>query len=85
MPKAIQDATADDIDTHVDVMIKGPMHGTQLAAALMAKAGINGHIVNVSSMAAVAPVAGVTLCEHQNIGNANHLNCSTPAVATALS
>ena len=46
--------------------VKGPMHGTQLAAALMTAAGINGHIINVSSMAAVAPVAGVTLCECQN-------------------
>jgi len=61
MPKSIQDASARDIDAHVDVMVKGPMHGTQLAAALMARRGIRGHIVNVSSMAAVAPVAGVTL------------------------
>ena len=42
------------------------MHGTQLAAAMMARTGTTtgcggGHIINVSSMAAVAPVSGVTL------------------------
>jgi 3-oxoacyl-[acyl-carrier protein] reductase len=61
MPKKIQDATAKDIDTHIDVMMKGPIHGTQLGAALMVKHGIGGHIINVSSMAAIAPVSGVTL------------------------
>jgi 3-oxoacyl-[acyl-carrier protein] reductase len=61
MPKKIQDASPKEIDTHIDVMLKGPIHGTQLGAALMVKHGISGHIINVSSMAAVAPVAGVTL------------------------
>jgi len=61
IPKRIQDAKARDIDLHVDVMVKGPAHGTQLAAQMMARKKIRGHIVNVSSMAAVAPVSGVTL------------------------
>ena len=62
IPRKIQDVqNAREIDLHIDVMVKGPIHGTQLAAALMARRGIKGHVINVSSMAAVGPVAGVTL------------------------
>jgi 3-oxoacyl-[acyl-carrier protein] reductase len=62
VPRKIQDVdNPREIDLHIDVMIKGPIHGTQLAAELMARRGIRGHVVNVSSMAAIAPVSGVTL------------------------
>jgi 3-oxoacyl-[acyl-carrier protein] reductase len=51
--------TADDaVDLHVDVNLKGTMHGTQQAAAKMVARG-KGHIVNVASMAALAPVPGL--------------------------
>lgn len=69
IPRKIQDVqNPREIDLHIDVMVKGPIHGTQLAAALMARRGIKGHVINVSSMAAVGPVAGVTLCARQNLG-----------------
>ena len=31
IPRKIQDASAREVDLHIDVMIKGPVHGTQLA------------------------------------------------------
>jgi 3-oxoacyl-[acyl-carrier protein] reductase len=39
----------------------GVVFGTKFAAEAMAKQATGGHIVNVSSMAAVAPVTGVTI------------------------
>jgi len=61
VPKKIQDASFRDIDLHIDVMVKGVALGTKIAADLMLETETKGHIINVSSMAAVAPVSGVTL------------------------
>jgi 3-oxoacyl-[acyl-carrier protein] reductase len=61
VPKKIQDASFRDIDLHVDVMVKGVAIGTKIVADLMIQSKTKGHIINVSSMAAVAPVSGVTM------------------------
>eukprot|EP00756_Hemistasia_phaeocysticola_P050763 Hpha_TRINITY_DN2594_c0_g1::TRINITY_DN2594_c0_g1_i1::g.1299::m.1299 len=91
VPAKIQDATAQDIDTHIDVMVKGPIHGTQLCAALMARRGIHGHIINFSSMAAVGPVSGVTLyaaakfgCRGFSLAANKDLMCSGVAVTCLM-
>lgn len=69
-PARIQGARPVDIDRHVDINVKGVVHGTCAAAALMmeeAKSKSDGgefsarHIINFSSLGAMAPVSGVTL------------------------
>ena len=50
----------EDIDRHFDINVKGVMIGTRLAAERMVAQG-RGHIVNIASMAALAPVPGLAL------------------------
>ncbi|MEQ9320227.1 MAG: SDR family oxidoreductase [Polyangiaceae bacterium] len=50
----------EDIDRHFDINVKGVMIGARLAAARMVAQG-HGHIVNIASMAALAPVPGLSL------------------------
>ena len=52
------DATA--VDFHLDINAKGTIYGTQAAARRMVAQG-SGHIVNIASMAALAPVPGLAL------------------------
>jgi len=55
-----QAATAELIDRHLDINAKGTMLGTIAAAQVMVAQG-SGHIVNMGSMAALAPVPGLSL------------------------
>lgn len=50
----------DEVERHIDINVKGTMHGT-LAAAQRMVAQKSGHIVNISSLAGVAPIPGLTL------------------------
>jgi len=50
----------EDIDRHFDINAKGVILGTRLAAEKMVAQG-HGHIVNIASMAALAPVPGLAL------------------------
>jgi 3-oxoacyl-[acyl-carrier protein] reductase len=52
--------TAADVDFHVDVNLKGVIHGTRIVGAHMAQRR-RGHIVTVGSLASLAPVGGLTL------------------------
>jgi 3-oxoacyl-[acyl-carrier protein] reductase len=53
-------ATDDDIDRTVDVNVKGVMFGSRHAANLMLRARPGGgHIVNIASLSALAPVPGI--------------------------
>ena len=67
IPAGALDVTQQQIDLHVDVMVKGVMHGTCAASKAFltqpspAHSGHGGHIINVSSLGAVAPVQGVSL------------------------
>ena len=56
----VQDTPLEDIDLVVDVDLKGVMLGTRFAARNMIQAG-SGHIVNVSSMLALAPGPGLSV------------------------
>ncbi len=60
-PHAVQDATVREIHLHVDVNLKGVVFGTRCAAKAMVARGTRGHIVNIASLGAVAPVSGVTM------------------------
>ena len=58
-PKNIIDSEPDLIDRHMDINAKGSMYGTMLIAKEMAKQQ-SGHIINLASLAGLAPVAGLS-------------------------
>jgi 3-oxoacyl-[acyl-carrier protein] reductase len=59
-PAWLHEASIEDIHRHVDVNIKGVMFGTRCAAQYMRERG-SGHIINVASLAGVAPTPGLGL------------------------
>ncbi len=59
-PGRVYDISPADIDFHLSVNVRGVMLGTAAAAAHM-KARGSGHIVNIGSLASVAPVPGLAL------------------------
>ncbi|MRG93210.1 SDR family NAD(P)-dependent oxidoreductase [Polyangium spumosum] len=60
-PGWVTDLTAADVDFHLDVNVKGTVLGTRAAAARMIRRGRGGHIVNIGSLASLAPVPGLSL------------------------
>lgn len=67
LPNKIQNVTEKEVDLHVDVNLKGVIHGISLVGAFMKKQvesnllNHGGHIINFASLGAIAPVSGVTL------------------------
>ncbi len=59
-PSDAHTAPAQDVDLHLDINAKGVIHGTRAAAVRMVAQG-QGHIVNMASLAAHAPVPGLSL------------------------
>lgn len=59
-PDWVQSVTTADVDRHVDVNVKGVIHGSRIAARHMLERG-RGHIVNIGSLASLAPVPGLSL------------------------
>jgi 3-oxoacyl-[acyl-carrier protein] reductase len=59
-PGYVHELSEDDIAHHLDVNVRGVMLGTHLAAQAMRARG-SGHIVNVASLAALAPIPGLSL------------------------
>lgn len=59
-PGWLLDATAADLDLHLGVNVRGAALGTLAAARRMSARG-SGHIVNVGSLASLAPVPGLGL------------------------
>ena len=59
-PSHIVESSDEDVDFHIDVNLKGVIHGTRAASRLMVEQG-RGHIVNVASLASMAPVPGLGL------------------------
>lgn len=59
-PGWVHEQTAEVCDRHIDVNLKGVVHGTRTVSARMVKRG-RGGIVNVASMAALAPVQGIAV------------------------
>lgn len=56
----VADFTHRDLDLQIDVNVKGTMLGTRAAARRMIKAG-SGHIVNIGSLASLAPIPGLSI------------------------
>ena len=59
-PGYVHEASPEQIAIHLDTNARGTMLGSQAAAARMVPRG-QGHIVNIGSMAALAPVPGIAL------------------------
>jgi 3-oxoacyl-[acyl-carrier protein] reductase len=59
-PAYVADLSMRDVDLHFDVNAKGVVLGTRAAARRMIAQG-SGHIVNVGSLASLAPVPGLSL------------------------
>lgn len=59
-PGYIGDASEGDVDMHIDVNVKGVVHGTRIAARRMVDRGF-GHIINIGSLASLSPVPGLSL------------------------
>jgi 3-oxoacyl-[acyl-carrier protein] reductase len=58
-PAFVLDAGAHHVEQHLDVNAKGVMLGTTLAAQAMKAQGSGGHIINLASLAGIAPVPGL--------------------------
>ena len=59
-PGEIRSATIEDVHLHFDVNVKGVVFGTRAAARLMKHQG-SGQIVNIASLASLAPIPGMAL------------------------
>jgi 3-oxoacyl-[acyl-carrier protein] reductase len=59
-PGWVQEGSSVDVDFHLDINAKGVIHGTHAAARQMLKQG-SGHIVNIASLAGIAPIPGLSL------------------------
>lgn len=59
-PGWAEEGSAQDVDFHFDINAKGVIHGTQVAARQMQGQG-GGHIINVASLAGIAPIPGLSL------------------------
>lgn len=64
-PAWCHEATDEDVHRHLDINVKGVVLGTRTAARRMLeqepKGGVRGHIVNMASLASMAPVPGLGL------------------------
>lgn len=66
-PGFVHDTEDADVDLHIDVNLKGVIHGTRIAARAMVDQG-SGHIINIGSLASLAPVAGLPLYSASKFG-----------------
>jgi NAD(P)-dependent dehydrogenase (short-subunit alcohol dehydrogenase family) len=59
-PGYVHETTTEDVDYQLDTNVKGVVHGTRAAARVMRSQG-RGHIINIGSLASMAPVPGLGL------------------------
>lgn len=59
-PGFVYNALLSDIDRHMDINAKGSMYGTKIIGDYMKQQG-GGHIINMASLAGIAPVPGIAL------------------------
>jgi 3-oxoacyl-[acyl-carrier protein] reductase len=57
-PSFIYDADLSLIDSHIDINAKGTLFGTKVVGDIMKEQG-SGHIINIASLAGIAPVPGI--------------------------
>lgn len=66
-PGFVHETDDADVDLHIDINLKGVIHGTRVASRAMVDQG-GGHIVNVGSLASLAAVAGLPLYSASKFG-----------------
>ncbi len=66
-PAFLNNLTTQDIDFQLDVNLRGVMYGTKFAADLMLMQGF-GHIINIASLAGVAPIEGLPVYSATKFG-----------------
>jgi 3-oxoacyl-[acyl-carrier protein] reductase len=66
-PGYIHQTDFDMIDFHIDINLKGTIIGTKLVSEQMVKQK-KGHIINIASMAGIAPVGGLNLYSTSKFG-----------------
>lgn len=59
-PSRVAECEVDDIHRHFDINVKGVVLGTRAAARRMIPQG-RGHIINIASLASLAPIPGIAL------------------------
>ena len=59
-PGFLKDNEIADVDQHIDINVKGTIYGMQMCGKQMVAQGF-GHIINISSLAGVAPIYGIGL------------------------
>jgi len=59
-PGYVHEEAAEEVHRHFDINTKGVVFGTQAAARQMLRQG-GGHIINIASLAGIAPVPGLNL------------------------
>jgi len=60
LPGRVLETADEQVDRHLDINVKGLIHGSRVVGQAMADAG-RGHIINIASLAGVAPVPGIAL------------------------
>jgi len=59
-PSFIYNAPLSDVDRHFDINTKGSIYGTKIIGDYMKQQG-SGHIINIASLAGIAPIPGIAL------------------------
>ncbi len=59
-PGNVHQTPLEQVDRHMDINVKGLIYGSQLAAETMVAQG-KGHIINIASLAGIAPIPGIAL------------------------
>lgn len=60
LPGYVAETPVEQIDRHIDINVKGLMYGSKVAAEHMVATG-QGHIINIASLAGLAPIPGIGL------------------------
>jgi 3-oxoacyl-[acyl-carrier protein] reductase len=68
LPDFAEAVTDAELDLQIDVNLKGLILGTRTAAKHMIAAGTKGHIVNIASLAGVAPIPGLAVYSASKFG-----------------
>jgi len=68
LPDYPESITDNDLDLQIDVNLKGLILGTRTAAKHMIASGGEGHIVNIASLAGVAPIPGLGVYSASKFG-----------------
>lgn len=66
-PSFVSDLETKDVDFQIDVNLKGVIYGTKFVSDVMLKQGF-GHIINLASLAGVAPIEGLPIYSASKFG-----------------